>query len=58
MAKIILIYASMSGNTEDMGKEIAEGIRKTGEEVDIFEAFETDASVLQKYDGILIGTYT
>ncbi|HET7580200.1 MAG TPA: flavodoxin [Bacillales bacterium] len=58
MAKIILVYASMSGNTEVMALEIAKGIREAGEEVEVMEAFETDASILSNYDGILIGTYT
>lgn len=58
MAKLIMVYASMSGNTEDMAKEIEETIEHSGESIDVFEAFETDASVIQHYDGILIGTYT
>lgn len=58
MAKLIIVYASMSGNTEEMALEIADGIRKSGEEVDVLEAFEADASVLQDYEGLLIGTYT
>lgn len=58
MAKIVIVYASMSGNTEDMALAIAEGIREAGEAVDIVEAFEAEASVLSAYDGILIGTYT
>lgn len=58
MANIIMVYASMSGNTENMALEIAEGIRESGEEVDILEAFEADGSILNDYNGILIGTYT
>lgn len=58
MAKLVLVYASMSGNTEDMGFEIANGIRASGEDVDVFEAFEASASILQNYEGLIIGTYT
>ncbi|HET7627191.1 MAG TPA: flavodoxin [Bacillales bacterium] len=58
MAKLLMIYASMSGNTEDMAKEIEAGIRSKKESVDVLEAFETDASAMEAYEGILIGTYT
>lgn len=58
MAKLLIIYASMSGNTEEMAEEIAAGVRTNECDVDILEAFEASASILQNYEGILIGTYT
>lgn len=58
MAKFVIVYASMSGNTEEMAFEIADGIRASGEDVDVLEAFEANASVLLDYEGLLIGSYT
>ncbi|MFD6442630.1 flavodoxin [Peribacillus sp. NPDC060186] len=60
MSKIIMIFASMSGNTEEMANTIAEGITEISgvniEKIDIMEGPE--ASILGDYDGILLGAYT
>ncbi|MFX3622932.1 MAG: flavodoxin [Ectobacillus sp.] len=60
MSKIIMIFASMSGNTEEMADAIAQGIAEAGnadfEKIDIMSGPE--ASVLEEYDGILLGAYT
>lgn len=52
MSKIIIIFASMSGNTEEMANTIAEGITEISdvsiEKVDIMEGPET--SMLEDYD--------
>lgn len=59
MARIVLIFASMSGNTEMMADAIADGVKEMGEKIKIIDAFEgPDASVLEQYDGILLGGYT
>ncbi|HET7658222.1 MAG TPA: flavodoxin [Bacillales bacterium] len=58
MTKLLMVYASMSGNTEDMANEMIDGIKELGLEIDVVEAFEADAEILSSYDGILIGTYT
>ena len=60
MSKIIIIFASMSGNTEEMANTIAEGITEISdvsiEKVDIMDGPE--ASMLEDYDGIILGAYT
>lgn len=58
MANIILIYASMTGNTEEMAETIAEGIREEGVELVIKSVFDANAFELENYDGILLGAYT
>ncbi|WP_243292109.1 flavodoxin [Bacillus sp. FJAT-47783] len=59
MEKIILVFASMSGNTEAMADEIVNGIKKAGGEVEVLDMIEaTTASILEEYDGILLGAYT
>jgi flavodoxin I len=60
MSKIIIIFASMSGNTEEMANTIAEGITEISdvsiEKMDIMDG--PVASMLEDYDGIILGAYT
>ncbi|HET6528329.1 MAG TPA: flavodoxin [Balneolaceae bacterium] len=60
MRNFAIIYASMSGNTEAMVRYIVQGMREKGATVDVTDIFElTEGTLgLEKYDGILIGTYT
>ncbi|MFC7440499.1 flavodoxin [Laceyella putida] len=58
MVKIIMIYTSMTGNTEEMAELIAEGIREQGWVLDMKEVMDADVSELQDYEGILLGAYT
>ncbi|TBL72382.1 flavodoxin [Paenibacillus thalictri] len=58
MKKIIIVYASMTGNTEEMAEEIAAGIRAAGIEPDLKSVLDASAVDLLKYDGILLGAYT
>lgn len=58
MSKIIMVYASMSGNTEEIAQAVADGVREEGAEVEIKEVTEVTAKDLEQYDGILLGSYT
>ncbi|MFM9280252.1 flavodoxin [Paenibacillus jiagnxiensis] len=58
MAKILIAYASMTGNTEEIAELIAEGIRQTGHTAVLKEAYECNAAELLEYDGYLLGVYT
>lgn len=59
MSKMIMVYASMTGNTEEMANAIAEGIQESGNDLEINDIFDNpSASELEKYDGILLGSYT
>lgn len=58
MSKILMIYASMSGNTEGIAKLIEEGIIEAGGQVELKEILEAKPQDLLSYDGILLGSYT
>ncbi|MCA1292648.1 flavodoxin [Paenibacillus sp. alder61] len=58
MSKIIIVYASLTGNTEEMAELIAEGIRDTGVAADLKMVEDCSAALLLEYDGYLLGTYT
>ncbi len=58
MSKLILIYASMTGNTEEMSELITSGIQEAGGEVTIKMAEDCNADILLDYDGIMLGAYT
>src|SRR5690625_5028303 len=60
MKPILLIYASLSGNTEMITDIIAEHLRYLGHEVDI-KAFDFDELLPEQfhdYSAIVVGTYT
>lgn len=56
--KVIVAFASLTGNTEEMAEAVAAGAREAGAEVVVREAYDADASELDQYDGIAIGAYT
>jgi flavodoxin I len=58
MSKIIMVYASMTGNTLKMAEALEEGIRAEGVDIEVKEAVDTFAAELENYDGILLGAYT
>jgi flavodoxin I len=58
MAKAIMVFTSMTGNTEEMAEAIAEGVRQQGIEMEIKEVLDATAAELEQYDGILLGAYT
>ncbi|MDF2856877.1 MAG: flavodoxin [Neobacillus sp.] len=57
-ATCLIVYASMTGNTEEMANLIGEGIQQSQITVDIKDILEVDVSELLHYDGILLGAYT
>ncbi|HEY2493043.1 MAG TPA: flavodoxin [Paenibacillus sp.] len=58
MAKIMVIYASLTGNKEEIAELIADGIRQTGSSVDVKCVDDCNAVQLLSYDGYLLGAYT
>ncbi|WP_135548579.1 flavodoxin [Paenibacillus cymbidii] len=58
MTSILLVYASMTGNTEDMAQAIAEGVRLAGAEVVVKDVLDANKHELANHDGILLGAYT
>ena len=56
--KTLILYASMSGNTEAIADLIEESFKSEGIQVDRLEALDADASDMLTYDTILLGAYT
>lgn len=56
--KVIVVFASMTGNTEDMADAVAEGIRAEGAEVVLKNVLDASASELNEFDAFLLGAYT
>ena len=58
MQKALMIYASMSGNTEDIAGIIKETLSGHQIAVDCLDMDEADADSLKAYDYVFVGTYT
>lgn len=58
MKKYILIFTSMSGNTEEMAEIISKTITEEGGDILVKDVLEADPSEIEQYDGILLGAYT
>ena len=59
MAKVLIVYATRTGETEKIGQLIAEGIRFSGHEAILInvQKIKTEAA-LQGYDGYVFGSPT
>lgn len=57
-ATCLIVYASMSGNTEEIAGLIGKGIQLAGSAVQIKDILEVDSKELEEYEGILLGSYT
>lgn len=58
MSKVLLVYASMSGNTEAIADLVEAGLKDEGVTVDCKEVVDADASSMTDYDGVILGAYT
>jgi NAD(P)H dehydrogenase (quinone) len=58
MAKILVIYHSMTGNTAKMAEAVAQGARSAGADVAVKKAIDTTPDDLLRADGIIIGSPT
>jgi|SRR5690625_929034 len=58
MPKAVLIYASLTGCTEEAAKLLEKELEELGASVELIHAFEADVNKLLHYDIIFIGTYT
>lgn len=58
MAKILIAYASMSGNTEAIADLLKAKIELLGHSVDLREIEHMEVKELLHYDAFLIGSYT
>ncbi|MGP4081369.1 flavodoxin [Pseudalkalibacillus sp. R45] len=60
MKRVLILYASMSGNTEEMADLIERGLRNDTIDIVKKQIDIDDISVdeLRTYDGLLVGSYT
>ncbi len=58
MAKILIIYYSKTGNTEEMAKAVGEGVKEERVEVEVKRVEDTKVEDLLEADGIIIGSPT
>lgn len=58
MMKTLMVYTSMSGNTEMIADLIEESLQNEGLHVDRREALDVEANDLLSYDYLLLGAYT
>ncbi len=58
MGKILIVYCSMTGNTETIAKMVEEGIIEGGSEVVRKDVLEVDANEILDYEAVILGSYT
>ncbi|MGD8298191.1 MAG: flavodoxin domain-containing protein, partial [Desulfobacterales bacterium] len=59
MAKALIVYATRTGETQNIGELIAEGVRFSGHEADVVSVKEIkNESDLDGYDGYVFGSST
>ncbi len=59
MGKVLIVYHSLTGNTEEMAKAVAEGAKSvTDTEVVVKKAFDASADDLLSCDAAIFGTST
>lgn len=59
MAKVLIAYASMTGNTEKMAQYIAEGVRFSGSEATVKNISNIkESEALEGYNGYIFGSPT
>ncbi|WP_338470737.1 flavodoxin domain-containing protein [Niallia sp. XMNu-256] len=56
--KIAIVYASQTGNTEELVHILYKLFRKHGVNVEVYKINEFPLDTLPDYDGIIVGTYT
>lgn len=58
MEKILMVYCSMTGNTETIAQLVEAGIKESGFEVVRKEVIEVDAIEILEYEAVILGSYT
>jgi flavodoxin len=57
MAKVLVVYCSMSGNTKAAAEAVAEGARAAGAEVVVKSGFDAGPADLLACDAVALGSY-
>jgi len=58
MARAMLVYASLTGNTRAGAEIVSEQLEDLGVEVDVFQSYDADPFDFEDYDICIVGTYT
>lgn len=58
MPKVMIVYASLTGNTEECAEIVEEAFAELGAEVEVVESVFADPEDFLDYDIVLVGTYT
>ncbi|KRN28340.1 hypothetical protein IV38_GL001339 [Lactobacillus selangorensis] len=58
MATAKIVFASMTGNNEEIAEIVQEGLEDAGVDVDVTEISQADASEFEDVDICIIATYT
>ena len=58
MATALIVYASLTGNTEEIADILAEALEDRGVEVDVKECTSAQANEFHNYDINVVATYT
>lgn len=58
MTQALIVYASLTGNTEEICEITAEFFKEAGVDVDLVECVQADPADFKEYDYCVVGSYT
>lgn len=58
MAKVLIVYASLTGNTRAGANILEKTFEEMGSEVTVMESYDADPFEFEDYDICIVGTYT
>lgn len=58
MSSALIVFASLTGSTEECADFVAEKLEELGIDVDIMDSTQASASDFQHYDLCIVGSYT
>lgn len=58
MTRVMIVYASLTGNTRAGAKIVEDAFMELGAEVDVIESYTADPFDYEDYDICVVGTYT
>lgn len=58
MARVMLVYTSLTGNTRAGAEIVTETLEELGAEVDVVQGYDADPFDFEDYDICIVGTYT
>ncbi|GEL67993.1 flavodoxin [Marinilactibacillus psychrotolerans] len=58
MPKVMIVYASLTGNTEQCAEIVEQTFRELGAEVELVESYSADPTDFEDVDIAIVGTYT